>query len=445
MVPSFVARRAPRIGRLGRRYNPPDARPKCRRVIAGSRSDSRPVTTDAARAGAIVFAGIAAALNVGKLPSALPVLQAEFGLSLVQVSWMVSLFMLGGALVGGIAGSAADRFDARRTMIAGLLLTAATGVLGAFAPTVRVLFVSRALESVAFLMTVLPGPALVASVVPRARLRGWLGFWSAYMPAGMGLALLATPAVMSVVGWRGVWLACAAIAGAAAACIALVHPTTPADERRASTPPRARIATLVVQTLRAPGPWLVALCFFFYAGQFTAIFSFLPSIYQDAGLSPQWSATLTAIAVMVNMIGNLSAGLLLQHGVSRATLIGTAGLAMAVCEWLAFGSELGLAWRYAAILLFSATAGLIPGTLFATAPFYAPSTAAISTTVGAMQQGSSLGQLTLPLAIAALVQHTGDWSSTWIATALAAMVTVAIAGAMAYYDRIRRRRSAGAG
>lgn len=408
-------------------------------MIAGSGSDSRSATSDAARAGAIVFAGMAAALNVGKLPSALPVLQAEFDLTLVQVSWMVSLFMLGGALIAGIAGSAADRFDARRTMITGLLFTAATGALGAFAPSARVLFLSRALESLAFLMTVLPGPALIAGIVPRARVRGWLGVWSAYMPAGMGLALLATPALMSVVGWRGVWFTCAVLAAVAAALVALVHPTMPTGERPAAPPP-ARIATLVVQTLRAPGPWLIALCFFFYAGQFIAIFSFLPSIYQDAGLSPQWSATLTALAVMVNMVGNLSAGFLLQHGVGRATLVAAAGLTMAVCEWVAFGSDVGLAGRYLAILLLSASAGLIPGTLFATVPFYAPSTAAISTTVGAMQQGSSLGQLVLPLAIAALVQYTGDWSSTWIATALAAMVTVAIAGGMAYYDRVRRWR-----
>lgn len=413
-------------------------------MIAGSDFDSRSATSDLARAGAIVFAGLAAALNVGKLPSALPVLQAEFGLSLVQVSWMVSLFMLGGALIAGIAGSVADRFDARKTMITGLLLTAATGALGALAPTVGVLFLSRALESIAFLMTVLPGPALVAGIVPRKRVRGWLGVWSSYMPAGMGLALLATPAVMSVVGWRGVWLAAAAIAALAAALVALVHPTTPGGGKREAAAPPTGIATLVGQTLRAPGPWLIALCFFFYAGQFTAIFSFLPSIYQDAGLSAQWSATLTAIAVMINMAGNLSAGFLLQRGVSRATLIAGAGLTMAVCEWLAFGSGMGLAGRYAAILLLSTTAGLIPGTLFATAPFYAPSPTAISTTVGAMQQGSSLGQLALPLAIAALVQYTGDWSSTWIATALAAMVTVAIAAAMAYYDRMRASQEGGA-
>src|SRR5690606_2375461 len=194
-------------------------------------------------------------MNVGKLPPALPVLQDEFGLSLVQVSWMVSLFMLGPALIGGIAGSAADRLDPRTSMIAGLLLSALTRALGAFAATPAVLFLSRALESVGFLMTVLPAPALIARIVPRTRVRGWLGVWSAYMPAGMGIALLATPAVMSAVGWRGVWLAASAVAALAAALVALVHPTSPPAEAKTPTPDEARIANLVRQTLRAPGPW----------------------------------------------------------------------------------------------------------------------------------------------------------------------------------------------
>jgi MFS family permease len=420
------------------RYNSADVRPSRRRVKAFPRSDTRPAASGALRAGAVVVAGLTSAIHIGKLPAALPVLQADFGLSLVQVSWMVSLFMLGPALVGGIAGSLADRFDARRTMITGLLLSAATSAFGAFASSPASLFASRALESVSYLMTVLPAPALISRLVPRAQVRGWLGAWSAYMPAGMGIALLSTPALMAGVGWRGVWLVCAALSILAAALVALVHPTADSEDASAGAA-RVRIGPLVRQTLHSRGPWLLALCFLFYAGQFTAIFSFLPSIYQDAGLSPQWSASLTAAAVMISMSGNLAAGFLLQHGVSRSTLVAFGGLAMATCAWLAFGSSFGFASRYAGILLFAASAGFIPGTLFATVPFYAPSQDAISTTVGMMQQGSSIGQLLLPPAVAALAQYAGGWQTIWIATGAAAMVTVAIGLAMRRYEAARRR------
>lgn len=443
MVPAFGPVLLP-----GRGYNPPDVRTKRRRVIAGSHA--RPATHGAARAAAVVFAGIAVALNIGKLPPALPVLQRDLGLTLVQVSWMVSLFMIGPALIGIFAGSFVDRFDARRTMIAGLLLSAATGAMGAFALSAPLLFVSRALESVGFLMAVLSGPPLIARFVALTRVRGWLGTWGAYMPTGIGAALFATPALMALVGWRGVWLVCAAAAAIAAALIAFIQATPAPDavhrtQRGASSPPvdTVLVGRLVRETLRSPRAWLLSICFLFYAGQFIGIFSFLPSIYQDAGLSAQWGATLTAIAVLINMTGNLAAGFLLQHGIARATLIAAAGLTMAICEWLAFGSELAFAWRYGAIMLLSAVGGLIPGTLFATAPFYAPSPAAVSTTIGAMQQGSSLGQFAFPLAIAALAQGTGGWGATWIVTGTAALATVAIAWAMGRCDRTRSRRRTG--
>ncbi len=386
------------------------------------------------RALVLVGAGMVAALNVGKLPPALHELQYEFGLSLVQVSWMLSLFLLGSALFGIVGGSFADRFDPQRVMIGGLLLTALTGALGALASDVSVLFASRALESLAFLFTVLPTPALLRRAVPGTSLRGWLGLWAAYMPIGMGAALFFAPVLMALGGWRGTWAFCAVVAAAWAPLVAATQP-----RRAAHAAAPEPIGALALATLRSRGPWLLALCFGFYAGQFMGIFGFLPSVYAEYGVSAQRGASLTAFAVVSNAGGGLAAGFLLQRGFDRATLIAVVGLTMAACAWLAFGSTLDFGWRYAAILALSAVGGLIPGVLFATAPFYAPSIAAVSTTVGLMQQGSGLGQLLMPPAIAALAQYSGGWSSTWIATGAAALVTVALGLAIRRYDAVRPR------
>lgn len=390
--------------------------------------------TTTGRAVVLVGAGMVAALNVGKLPPALHDLRHEFGLSLVQVSWMLSLFLLGSALLGLVGGSLADRFDPRRVMIGGLLLTALTGALGALAPNASVLFASRALESVAFMLTVLPAPALLRRTVPGASLRGWLGVWATYMPTGMSAALFFAPTLMAWGGWRGAWAFCAGVAAAWALLIAVTQP-----RQAAHAAPPSPIGTVALATLRSRGPWLLALCFAFYAGQFTGIFGFLPSVYAEYGISAQLGASLTAIAVASNGGGGLAAGLLLQRGVDRATLIVVVGITMAVCAWLAFGSGLPFAWRYAAIVVLSTVGGLIPGALFATAPFYAPSVAAVSTTVGLMQQGSGVGQIVLPPAIAALAQYTGGWSSTWIATGAAALVTVVLGLMIRRYDAVRPR------
>tara|TARA_Y100001001_G_scaffold163889_1_gene194252 strand:+ start:7364 stop:7603 length:240 start_codon:yes stop_codon:yes gene_type:complete len=48
----------------------------------------------------VLLAGITAALHVGKLPPAIPVLQQELGITLVQSGFLLSLVQLAGMLGG---------------------------------------------------------------------------------------------------------------------------------------------------------------------------------------------------------------------------------------------------------------------------------------------------------------------------------------------------------
>jgi nitrate/nitrite transporter NarK len=89
---------------------------------------------------------------------------------------------------------------------------------------------------------------------------------------------------------------------------------------------------------------------------------------------------------------------------------------MLTSAWIIFASEAPFTVRYAALLLFSAAGGLIPGTLFASTPAFAPNASTVSTTTGLMQQGSALGQFVTPPLIALLVSGTGNWSVTWMVT-----------------------------
>ena len=46
----------------------------------------------------------------------------------------------------------------------------------------------------------------------------------------------------------------------------------------------ARLGPRLLRTLSAPGPWLMALGFFCYSGQWLAVVGFLPTIYSQAGV-----------------------------------------------------------------------------------------------------------------------------------------------------------------
>ena len=384
------------------------------------------------RAAVTVGAGVVAALNFGKLPPALTDLRVDFGLSLVEVGWLTSLLNLAAALLGIAGGSIADRFGHRRVMILGLVVIGLAGLLGAMAQSTAVIFASRLLESVGMMLTVLPGPALLQRCVPADRLRGWLGGWGAYMPLGMSLMLFVGPWLMATHGWRASWLAGAMVSFFWAWLIARAHSQSRVGT--VSSPSGPSLAALARLTISAPGPWLLAAGFMFYAAQFLGVFSFLPTIYRDAGLDLRLGGALTAVAVLSNAIGNFASGHLLQAGARRSSLILIAAMVMAASAWVLFGSGAPFWWRYAAALVFSATAGLTPGVLFASVPAYAPDPRAVSTTVGLMQQGSGIGQALCLPAVAWLVEWRGDWSVIWVATASCAALVVLIALAMRRLD-----------
>lgn len=389
-----------------------------------------PESSDAARLAVVLLAGVVAALNIGKVPPALPALQQSFGMSLVQASFLVSVFQAAGMGFGLFGGVLADRFGPRTVMSAGLGLLALASAGGAVSQAGGTLLAMRAFESAGFILTVLPGPALIRRVVPLARLGVALGYWGSYMPTGMTLALVATPWLMAARGWQLAWW-CAA--GAALATLAILRRALPPDPPHGPVP--VRVLTLARDTLRVPGPWLLAACFGLYAGQFIAVFGFLPTAYQSAGIAPTAAGVLTAIGVAANMLGNVVSGLLLHRGASRTVVLVGTSVVMGLTTVVAFDGGFPFALRYAAVLLFSAVGGLVPGTLFTTAPRFAPYAGAVSTTTGLMQQGSAIGQFVAPPLVAAVASASGGWQYTWWVTSAFAVVNVFVAILIGRRDR----------
>ena len=327
-------------------------------------------------------------------------------------------------LVGIFGGMLADRYGQRRVMMLGLIASAFGGLLGAASTSGTMLLLSRAVESFGFIATVLPGPALLTRLVAGHRLRPVMGLWACYMPLGMSIVLVLCPWLLAAIGWRGIWIAIAAISLGLAALVWLIVPPDP--PRTVAT----RSLMLVRQTIGALRPWLLASSFGVYAGQWMSVFGFLPTMYQQQGVAPAAAGILTAVGVAVNMIGNFGAGVLMQRGWPRDRLLVFAAFTMLMAAWVIFAGDATFALRYAALLAFSAAGGLIPGTLFASTPSFAPDASTVSTTTGLMQQGSALGQFLTPPLIALVVSSTGSWSPTWMVTGALAACNVVLAVVM---------------
>ena len=390
-------------------------------------SRSAPALAHPRVAWVVVLAGVSAAMHVAKLPPALPVLQQEMGIGLVQAGFLLSLVQLASMALGVVAGLTADGIGLKRSMLIGLTLLSAAGLAGGFADGVAMLLALRALEGLGFLLATVAAPSLVRRCVAPSQVTRMLGFWGAFMPFGTALALLAGPAVLGVVGWPGWWWLVALLSGAMAIWVARVVP--------ADTPHRPVAAAAegwgarLGQTLRARGPWLVALTFAAYSAQWLAVIGFLPSLYAQAGIGGLRGAVLTALVAAVNIVGNVLAGRLLSRGVAPQRVLWCGFAAMALGAWLAFGAATAQQplLRYAGALLFSTLGGLVPGCLFALAPRVAPSERTVATTVGWLMQWSAFGQVSGPPLAAWVASQAGGWHFTWAVTGAGCALGAALA------------------
>jgi MFS transporter, CP family, cyanate transporter len=383
----------------------------------------------------VIVCGIAAALHVGKLPAMLPLVAEEMQLTRVETGWLLAVFQIAGMLLGMMGGLLSDKIGRKRLMLTGLALLGCSS-LGAGLWVERGdpngmlwLLAFRTIESFAFIFTVLPGPGLLQGLVPEAQLRRYMGWWSAYMPTGMALGLVAAPLLSETTGWRGVWIALGVVN---LLLFLVVSRNVPKDAVAVTgSTQMLSFVSILRTTIGKPGPWLLALLFLCYAAQWSGLFGFLPTIYKEQGIDAVTIGWLTALAVFANSIGNVVAGSS-KIRISPWSVIAIAACVMSVCLAIVlgafqrfFGIEVAFIYRFAAVVTFSLIGGFIPSTIFglvaALAPILKNGERAVGTTAGMFQQGSAFGQVVTPPLIAWTVQRSNDWASAWWVMAVLAV------------------------
>ena len=369
---------------------------------------------------AVIAAGVVAALQVGKAAVAIPLLQAELGLTLGAVAWLAAIFPLVGVFGGVPAGSAVTAAGDRRILILGLGIIAAGSAAGAAASSYGLLLVSRVVEGLGFLLIVVAAPTILRRITAECRRNQVLAGWSCFIPTGMALALLLGPLFP---GWRALWWTTAALAAVAAVIVRL---TVPAASKPKAVPWR-QLAADVNETVRSRSPLWLAACFGLYSVMYYAMFSFLPvMLIERMGVSHRTAGLMSAVAVAANIAGNLCAGSLLARGVARPTLVTAATLSMGVTALGIYLPLLADTPTFLLCVLFSAVAGVVPATLVSGASLLAPRTALVPVTVGLVMQGSNLGQLAGPAIVGNLVAAQG-WSAAAVVVALTAVLAAGVA------------------
>lgn len=145
----------------------------------------------------LVVVGICAALHIWKLPPALPLLQKEFILDLVESGFLLSSVQIAGMLLGLITGLFAERIGLRRCILIGLSILVLASLSAVLFHSKTMLLFSRAIEGAGFLMVVLPIPALIKRLVSAEILSRIMGFGLVIWRWGRSLFYLAGPGYLA--------------------------------------------------------------------------------------------------------------------------------------------------------------------------------------------------------------------------------------------------------
>jgi len=391
--------------------------------VNGSTGARGPGTTHWPAVLAACACGLACAMNIGKVPPALPLLREQLGLTLVQAGW-VSATLNTLAVVASLGvGLMTARLGSLAMVLGGLLLGAAASLAGLGADGFASLIATRFFEGAGFMAVAIAAPGLVSAAAGDDRRRFALGLWSAYMPAGASLALALSPLLLPLAGWRALWLASAAALLLAAALVwrQRRHYAAAVGSTHSRRPGPA------LAVLRQAAPWWLALAFGVWAMQHFALIVWLPTFLKEQrGLAPAPVALLTGAMLLANVPGNLIGGALLQRGWSRGRLIAGANLATGLCGLGLFVDAWPDALRFALAVALSFVGGLIPSSILSSSTALARTPQQVGVLQGLLMQGSQLGQFVGTPLIAAVVAAAGSWTAARGVMAGAAAVGIAL-------------------
>ncbi|MFI6542879.1 CynX/NimT family MFS transporter [Streptomyces prunicolor] len=375
----------------------------------------------------IVAAGVAAGLQVWKVPPALPFLRHELSLSLVQAGTLLGIVQLAGMLGGLAVSLLAELIGERRCLSAGLVLLFVGSAGGGFAWSAAPLLASRAVEGAGFILVAVTGPGLIRRTAPPGRFTTAMGFWGAYQGISTFAGLVIGALVLQVMPWRVWWWGMAVVALLPLPWVLARVPRDDAGGVRGAANALARIG----RTVRAPGPWTAGLVFACYTLPWMAVVGFLPTIYRDGGMIGSWPGVLSALVGAANAVGSIATAALMQRGLPTRVLLVPAFVLMAVTSVLAFAVDwhrlpAGTAGQFACVAVFSLTGGAIPATLLRMIGELTPAGGSAPATMGLIQQLFNAGSVIGPTLAAWLATRTGDWHSTWWITCACAAVGIVL-------------------
>ena len=295
----------------------------------------------------LLIAGISVAMIQYKVPTILTELMALFAMDAKAASWLMSIFTLMSIFVALPTGWLAQKFGAKRMIIVACGIAIIGSLVGVASGSSAVLIFSRAVEGVALTVLTTCGPIVVQKCVKPEKIGSAMGIWGIWGCLGSTIAAVVTPTVLETLGFSGLWILFATIAGCAAVLVSVAirvpqetqgqDPAVPESDGSLAEKPRYREMLTRDIVLFFVGFAIFNICLL-------AILSFVPTILQMQGFDPTLSGLISTAPMLLSVISSPLFGVISDKIGRCKPLLVAAMLVMGPCTLALYTQTGALLW-----------------------------------------------------------------------------------------------------
>jgi MFS transporter, DHA1 family, inner membrane transport protein len=303
------------------------------------------------------------------------------------LGWVISMPALVAALGALVIGSVVDILGDRRVLVAGGLILVAGDIGVVMSHSLSVLLEWRVVSGVGYVCMAVAAVTMMTRLTQGRERTLALALWSTVIPASFIVAFIGGSMLLAAGQWRSAFGWHAAITA-----LLLVLGIIALPARNAGEAIVVRTAKIGL-VLRSFWPYLLGLSFAANACLQTGVIASLPQMLASSiGAGETQVHSFNVLAMLINMLGALCVGALLNRGV-KALTIGTAGVVL--CGLACLGLALvptGFPEAMAMNCSFMLGCGMLVG-LWALLPLVAPSPQTLGATSGLITQITLVGVL----------------------------------------------------
>lgn len=263
---------------------------------------------------AVVFiASVVGPLNQFKVPPLAEWLFPAFGMTGATFGWLMTAMSVMGIVLAFPAAFICMRFGNKQTTLFALGCLIVGCFVGALAPNVWVMLLSRFIEGVGIGLVGISAPTIITIWFPEGKRGVALGIWGLWVPLGMTIMFnVAPPVAINFGGWQAVWWVCLALTVIAFILAAVFIKLPEGVEDKNANVKIGKMLVSEIKTLKNPTIWLLGLSFFvFNIAANGAVNTHFPTYLQavwgmDSASAGSLAGVVTALGILAPVGGYLS-------------------------------------------------------------------------------------------------------------------------------------------